>query len=260
MLIAFFFGVLFFIYIFTSRSDEKISIIVKVTDPTAWNIQRKPSVEFAAAFLEGDVEKNEFGNVLSEIVGVNTYQLESDERVVYLELKVNANYSPLKEQHSMKGRAITFGQPFVFNFQNVKFEGLVVDYPTFKSAKTESTWFVNTQIRAENRYFSDTYGIPKYIANSIKVGDSVVDSRGTKIIEVKSIKIEPAKRTITDGGRSYTINDPELVDVYLDLEINGFEISGERYIYDYYPLKVGSGVPVSTTDYTILPTILSFEE
>lgn len=259
VLLCFFIGIIAFILVFLSRSDERISITVKVTDPTAWNIQRAPSNEFAAAFIIGDKEKSEFGQVQSEIISVNSYQPEPDQRVIYLEMEVKANYSPLKDQYSMKGRTITFGQPFVFNFNNVKFEGLIVDFPSFKNEKIEKKWLVTAQIRSESRGFSDIYGIPDYVAATIKAGDAVYDSLGNTIIKVIDVSTVPAKRSIVDNGVVRIIEDPSLVDVYLTLELHGYEIGIERYIYDFYPIKIGSAIPITTGEYSIWPTILTFE-
>lgn len=258
---AFFVFVVLFIIIF-ARSDQSIKVRIKVTDQNAFFLRNQPPDEYVYSFHEGDAERNEVGKVIAQIANVDRFQTNPDTYTLYLDVNIKANYNPLKKQYSYKGRPIIFGQDLEFDFSNTKVDGLIVDFPQFvKPHATPLKLKVETQLRNENRSYSDIYGMPKYFENVVNVGNVVTDSNGKEIAKVLAKKINPAKRTVvTSDGRITIIDDPDLIDIYYTLEVNAYEIEGKLYIHDYSPFQIGGTVPLIFGDISIWPTVLSYQK
>jgi hypothetical protein len=211
--------VLFVILIFFRREVKTIVVKVKVTDENPLYANTLPGNEFSYAFFPGDSENDELGRKISEIVSVDKYMLNPDRQVVYLNLKIKTTYNPRKKTYTYLGKTIAFGESYNFTFSKVRFTGLVVDFPGFQegSKKVKRTRIVNTQLRWDNREFSDTYGVPNYIADSIKEGLFVKNSSNEILAVIRDVKIAPAKRTIiTNYNQPISVLDPELKDVFYD--------------------------------------------
>jgi len=248
-------GLIFFI-LFFRRQNTFINIRVKVTDPNVLYLTRKPDDQYAHAFLIGDTEKNEIGEETAKIINIDKFRSESQQQTLYLELSLKANYNPRRGIYTVKGRPIVFGQPMTFTFSNVKVEALVVDYPGFRSDAQAGSLVVKAQLRYESRDFSDVVGVPAYLANSVKKGDKVFNSKGETLAEILEVDIKPAKRIIiSQAGKSIAIQDQELKDVYLTIKIKTLEVDGMKYVYDYLPILIGNSLPLNFKDVSIWPTI-----
>lgn len=251
--------VLFFILVF-SRSNEQIEIRVKVTDPNVLYMGLDPSNEFAYSFQKGDIERNEIGQQVAEIVDVERYKTTSISQSTYLTIKLKANYNPLQKRYSVKGRPIVFGQPIIFTFSNVKVEALIVEFPGYIQRKNKRTVFIRAQLRNDNRSFSDVYGVPEFLQNAVKKGDLIKDKDGQPIVEVISVRSEPAKRTVvSQDNRSITITDRELFDVFYELKVEAYEVDGKLFVYDYHPLELGGSLPMILDTFSLWPTVLDIQ-
>lgn len=259
-LLVIFGSFLFFFILVFSRSNEEIEIRVKVTDPNVLYMGLDPSNEFAYSFQKGDIERNEIGQQVAEIIDIERYKTSSNAQSTYLTIRLKANYNPLQKRYSVKGRPIVFGQPLIFTFNNVKVEGLVVEFPGFIQEKKARTVMVSAQLRMDNRNFSDVYGVPDYLRDAVKQGDLVRDKNSEPLIEVLTVRSEPAKRTVvTADNRSITITDQQLFDVYYTFKIEAFEVDGKLFLYDYHPLEIGGSIPLIFDDLSIWPTILDIQ-
>lgn len=259
-LLVIFGSFLLFFIIVTSRSNEEIEIKVKVTDPNVFYMGLQPSNEFAYSFEKGDIERNEVGQKIAEIIDVERYKTSPSAQTVYLTIKLKANYNPLQKIYSVKGRPIVFGQPLIFTFSNVKVEALVVEFPGFVRQKNKKTVLIHSQLRMDNRNFSDIYGVPTFLRDAVKKGDVVKDKDNQPVIEVLSVRSEPAKRTvISSDNKSLVIADKELFDVYYDFKVEAFESDGKLFLYDYYPLEIGSVLPLVLDNLSVWPTIVDIQ-
>jgi hypothetical protein len=261
VLIIFFVFLFAFVSIFLRRENSYITLRVKVTDQSPFFIKNQPPDEYAYAFLKGDTERNELGQVTSELLDVQTYRNTPAKLVVYVNIRTKAVYNPQKKQYSLKGIPVSFGQTFLFNFSNVKFEGMIVEYPGFQQDKRVAIATVSAQLRNDNRYFSDTYGVPDFIANAIKVGDRVMNSNGEQMAKVLAVDVRPSERTVfTQSGDPRLIFDPKLKDVFLTVELKTYIVQGKIYMFDYQPVSIGEFLPLDLPHINIIPTIIGISE
>lgn len=261
-----FFALLFFFITILARSDKEILISVKVTDQNIFSTIYNPTSstllpEYVQSLSKGDVERNEVGKVLAEITQVHATQSHPFGYTTYLDLKVSANYNPLKKQYSYKGRPIIFGQEIEFHFNNVRVLGQITDFPGhITTERTPVKLKIYAQLRDESRSYADTYGISRIYQNAVSTGDLLTSNDGETIIKILDVKSEPAKRTIISQGQSLVVNDAQLIDLFYTLEVNGFESEGRTYLSGYIPVRVGATIPLTNNKAALFPTILTFEK
>lgn len=257
-IISFIGFVLFFLIFFLRRKQELITFKLKVTDRDVLYSNTNPSNLYAHAFIEGDFEKNELGQKIAEIKKVSKISEDKYHKSVYLDIELKATYSPRSEKYSFRGRPIIYGQPFIFEFSNVKVEGIVVDFPGYLDGleSREYKKVVKAQIINENRDFSDVYGIKGFEADAINIGDEVKDSDGNVLIKILNVEVKPAKRTVfTDKGKTFLISDIVLKDVFLELELLVREINGKLFVLDYVPLYIGGTLPLNLDNISFWPVV-----
>ncbi|OGG11763.1 hypothetical protein A2Z00_05350 [Candidatus Gottesmanbacteria bacterium RBG_13_45_10] len=254
-------GILFLGFIFFFRRETTyVSLRLKVTDPNVQFINTQPFDEYSSSFVAGDKEVNELGQTVSEIVSVDTYKTDPIKQVTYVNMRTKAVYNPRKQQYTVKGKPVAFGQSINFTLSKIKFEGTIVDFPGFMKNRTIQKKILRAQFRDPKREYSDTYGVAPYIADAVKVGDEVKDSQGNVIIEVLEVESVPAKRTIVSNNASITIVDQELRDVYYTLEVSVFSVGGRLYMFDFIPVYISQIIPLNFPHISVWPTIISIED
>ncbi len=253
--------VLVVIIVFSKREVKFTTIRLKITDEEILYAAASPAVEYANSFIVGDSEKNELGQKTAEITRIEAYNTAPSKKVVILDISVKATYNPRKNQFSLKGKAINYGSSLSFNFEKVKVKGLVVDFPEFDGAVPvkEHKVVVKTQLRWENRAFSDVYGVPDYVARSVKVGDVVTDSQGKVLAKILEVKTQPAQRTLFSNGNAVLVNDPLLKDVFYTIELSTKVINDRMYMYDFLPVQIDQAVPLNFAQISLFPVITAFQ-
>ncbi len=250
-------------YLVFKRQTVFITVRAKITEDNLIAAKSSPRDEFAIGFVVGDTEKDELGRMVSEIVNVESYKISPNEQVVYLDVKLKATYNPRKHIYSTKGKDILFGESFTFAFSKARFKGIIVDLPGLSEALhiTNKKTVVKAQIRDESRQFSDVYGVPKYLADAVKEGDTVVDTKGNILAKMLEVKAVAAKRIVVTGsGQSITIDDTDLKDVYYTIELSTKEVNGKIYMFDYKPVLIGETIPLYTRHAALWPTITDIIE
>ncbi|MBI4065114.1 DUF4330 family protein [Candidatus Gottesmanbacteria bacterium] len=246
------------IYVIFKREVVYITVRFKVTDENILYAGSSPRDEYALRFVIGDKEIDELGRVSSEIVGIESYKTDTDHTVTYLDIKLRAIYNPRKNLYTIRGKQITFGESIPFYFSNVKVTGLVMDFPGFagyKDMKTGTTT-VRAQLRWDSREFSDIYGVPSFMAYSLRPGDTVKDSKNNILAKILDVQVLPAKRTIvTSSGNSFLTNDPDLKDVYYTIELTTKTSKDRVYMFDYIPVQIGTSVPLNIKTVSVWPVI-----
>ena len=101
---------------FFYRKAEYVNIRVKVTDQDVLYVRTQPATWYANRFEVGDVERGALGREISRIVGVETFNVTSRRKAVYLNLRVRATYDTRTKLYSARGKPLIFGTPVRFNF------------------------------------------------------------------------------------------------------------------------------------------------
>lgn len=256
--IGLFFFAIFLIVFFLKREVTTIVVRYKVTDNNPLYADNVPSNNFALAFQRGDSEIGSLGKKVAEIINVESYNINPEKQVVYLDIKLEVVFNPRTKTYSFKGRPIVFGETHFFTFSNVRAEVMVVDFPGFLDGVnvTDEENILETQIRYDSRNYSDTYGVPDFIADKLSVGKQVRDNQGKVQAEIVEITKSPAERTVIDQwGNVFLTRDPKLFDVYLKIKIKSRKIDTKKYVFDFTPLSVGQTIPLNFEDISVYPIV-----
>ncbi len=257
------FGILFLLLLqFLRTKSEWIIVTFKVTDDNPLYATRYPNYEFAKSFKTGDIEFNELGIKQAEIIKVDSYRNSPDNFVVYVDVKLKASYDKRMRVYKYKGKPLVFGETQTFIFPSVRFEGLVA-FTSKSGENLNNKKFVRiqSQINYSRLFFSETDGVPPYIADQIEEGQIMTDSANNIIARIVKVEKNPADRMLpTNDGRLVVVKDPELIDVLLTIDLSVFELDGRLYYFDYKPLSIGTVIPIDLKNVYIWPTVTKIEE
>ncbi len=242
--------------IFFRREVKFVTLKLKVTDVTPVYLANQPPEEIIYAFKKGDTERNELGQIVSEITDVATYRVSPEKLSIYITVKTKAVYNPRKQQYTLKGKPVLLRESFMFHFTNVRFEGTIVDLPELREPSTKGVTIVEARLGINPTEFADRHGVPDYVASAVKVGNTVVDSQGQTLAEITQVQIVPAKRTVsTATGTPLVVNDPQLKDVFLTVKLTTHTYNGKTYMFEYLPVDVNVILPLNLPAITIMPVI-----
>lgn len=193
----------------------------------------------------GDKEINDFGTVTGEITKVESYATTSEERDIYIEVKMKTVFNPKNKTYTYKGKRVVYGENFVFNFPEARFNTLSLGLSKTLNQNTKrGVRRVKVQLKAYYEDFSDTFGVPEYLANALTVGDVIRSTNGEELVKIEAVTIQPAIRVVSSYGTLLKGNDPVLKDVFMVLSIKTYEQNGDVLIFNRKPLRVGEVVPL----------------
>jgi len=256
----------FFLFFF-KREGGFVNIRVRVTDTDALYVRTDPYNWYADKFIAGDSEKDAVGGVTAKIENVESFNIKSDKRIVFLDISIYAKYDPKTGIYSARGKPLTFGSTVPFNFTNVSFEGLVIGEPGFEK-KPEKTEYVLVKARARgyvdkpeliggtNKVNTNT--IEPEVLESVLKGDKVITVDGDVLVEVVDSVIYPSERAVaTNLGGLVLTKDPIYKDAIYTLKVRSKKVGNEIYVFDVLPLKIGEVIPLNFNDVSIFPTIIN---
>ncbi len=256
-----------FLFLFFSRKASTINIKVKVTDQDVLTARNSPASWYARQFEVGDVEKDSLGNVISEITGVESFETSRDltvdnngrsekkpsNKTVYLDLKVKTTYDSRTQAYAVRGKSLAYGVPMRFRFSKITFDGLVVDFPGSQNSSPDLILMSEITVLQRN--------VDPYIANTIAKGDTVKNSNGVILVEVKNVEVVPAEKVvITALGDLLLKKDPLYKDVKLGLSVQTKIYNGEIIILDELPLRVGQTIPLVLPSVSLNPFIIAVND
>jgi hypothetical protein len=254
--------VVFLIFFFRKSSYIRVTVSV-AEDSVLYNSGIEnigPKLWLANSFHKGLVEKDGLGNIQAEVVDVYSYEKAPSHENVYLDLKLRVIYNKATNSYTYKGTAVSIGSIIKLNFNSVYAEGMVVDMENLGNKPKQKTIQVEAQIREESPVFPGTVGTKPYLADAIKVGDSVNDNKGNILIKVISKRVSPAIITVTTSdGRVIETFDPVKKDVYLTLLVSAEEINGNYYLLGDIPVMIDMNIPFKTSSYMIYPVVTKFD-
>lgn len=244
----------FFIFFF--RKGRYLTVRVKVTERNVLYASSTPPSWFVYLFKKGMKEKDGLGRLSAEITDVYFYDSKINKKAVYLTLKLRTTYNRRTGEYKYKGIPVVVGEGLRINFEKILVEGLIVEVEGLKNPYEEVYFKVKVQLQEKNQVFSETTGVDPFVAEAIKVGDKVFDSKGEVVAEVLTKEIYPAKKNTFDArGNVYQKTDPRLKDVFLTLRIKAKKIHNEFYFLDDIRLKVNSVIPLHFRNLSIWPII-----
>lgn len=245
------FTLIFFLFFY--RRNEFVTIKIKVTNQDALRQESRLSnwSWYANRFEVGDGESDAIGRKITEIVGIERFKVAPDKDAVYLDLRVKALYDSRNKLYSARGKTLVFGTPLRFYLSKVTFDGIVTEFPgsDFQKNFKIGTAMISTLGRH----------VEPAIVNSVKAGDSIYNSNGTLLAEIKDVEVTPAETVVTTNSGNVLLRyNPLFKDIKVSVKVRTKTIYGETFIFDDMPLKVGETLPLNFTHISIFPMITGF--
>lgn len=238
-------------FVFFYRRSEIITIRVKVTDQDVLYQRYEPTTWYANRFFVGDKELDTLGRTITQIIGVETFPIDSRHKAVYLDLKIKSTYDTRTKSYSSRGKKIMFGTPLRINLNNITFDGFITEFPG--SDKNDSVIVKKASVQALARKLEPS------IAEAIHTGSKIYDSNNTLLAEITDVLIKPAEKvTTTDAGDLLLRYDPLYKDVLITVTLRTKTIGKETFIFDTLPLKIGEPLPLNLDTVSIPPNINNY--
>lgn len=258
-------------FFFFMRKQTSVNIRVKVTDQDVLYAWSYPRSSYADRFIKGDVENDGLGRVLSEIIDVETFNIDSQRKAVYLDVLTKTTYDKRSGLYYAKGKPLIYGASLRFNFKSVIFDGIVTELPEPYRQKFYdfNIYEVRVLLKGINYYNNrdTTQGIlglsyvEPEIVKSIKKGDKILDSKDETLFEVVDLVVKPSIRIVTnDRGDVFKVNDPVYVDGLITLKARVKVIRNQVYVLDDTPLKINENLPLIFDNLSVYPLIISFKK
>jgi len=251
------------IFLFFKRKTEYVNIRVKVTDQDILYAHTNPKNWYANRFNVGDKELNGLGQTISQITNVESFDISENTSTVYLDINIKSVYNKHTKLYTAKGTNLTFGNTIRFNFLDVSFMGLITESPDTlnqKDYQEETREIVVIERGAGPLLYGGPGSIEPEVLEKIKVGDTINDSNGKILAKVKNISLRPAQRiTQTNGGDLLMRYDPYYKDALITIDILVKNYKGDEFVFDTYPFKIGSEIPLNFTYASILPRIIEIK-
>jgi len=231
-------------FLFFYRKPVIITIRVKVTDQDVLYQRTEPTTWYADRFTIGDVELDALGRKITEIVGIESFFVDSKHKAVYLDLNVRAVYDSRTKLYSTHGKSIIFGAPMRFNLSKITFDGFVTEFPGSNNDATVNVGKATVYALARN--------LEPSVANAIIPDSTIFDSNGTLLLTIHNVNVRPAEKvTTTDAGDLLLRYDPLYKDVLITAEVRTKTVGKNVYIFDNLPLKIGEPFPLNLDSVSI---------
>jgi hypothetical protein len=257
ILIFLFLAIGFFAFFF--RQSKPLTVRLKITEKNVLYINSTPPSWFVYLFKTGMSEKDGFGRVNAEVLDVYFYETAPAHKAVYLTLNLKTTYNGRSKEYKYKGNPVVVGESLRVNLDGVLAEGLIVGIE-----ETEDQFgydWLKVRTRLMENSFSETTGVEPFIAESVHIGDEVLDSTGELMAEILSKEVFPAqKNTFDDKGNVYQRSDPRKKDVFLTLKVRTRRINNEYYFFDDIQLKVGQMLPLNFANISVYPMVTNIEK
>lgn len=251
ILLVLVFGTATFFFFFFYRKAEFVEVKIKVTDQDVLYATTLPKPWYANQFETGDTEIDAIGNIITELIDVETVPVSKSETAVYLTLNVKATYNTRTDRYTVKGRDLIFGAPIRFNLGMVTFDGIVVDFPGLKESDSYEYRIVTALVRS----------VEPYVAESIHIGDQVINNRGEVLIELVDIDVTSADMVVTtDSGEVLLQKSPLHKDVIVKAKVRVKKVKDLIFLLEDLPFGVGQALPINLDHTSLFPTISSISE
>lgn len=253
-------------YFFLSRKTEYLNITIKLFNqdapeyaidsnlPKSWHIEQ---------IKLGKAQKNQFGETLVEIVDVYSYPNAYVYNDVYVTLKVKAIQNKITKQYLFEGSPLLIHDIRSFKIQDLLIHGEIIDIYE-KEHETQKLKILLAVHPKTQDYLNNSesliLGVENYIANLLKEGLTVSDSKNTEIVKIIKVEKKPGVRIITTLNGLMRYPDPERTQVYLYIELLADKINNYYFYRKKETLSVGENIWLTFDKVSVSGTILSIED
>ncbi len=241
-----------FLYFFFKREEMDVIVRVRVTDQEVLYAKSNPDLWYANQFRVGEVERDSIGKVIAEIIAVESIKVNPKESIVYLDLRLKATHNKRTETFIARGKKLAYGAPMRFNFDNITFDGHIVQYPNYEN--DNQVIIKKVKVAAIGRHVEPS------LAQAINIDDVILDSKGNELVRIVKKEVLPAEIVTTNNqGDPLLRYSPVYKDLFLTLVISAKEVNNTLFIFDKEPLTIGTSLPLNFKKVSVFPMVTDFE-
>lgn len=257
---------------FLLRQSVYVDVVVRVSDRDNYGAGWKSEsyLWFTDALQVGMAQYDTFSRKTIEIVKKQIYPTNQDARLVDITLRIKAVYNKRSRQYLYNGDPILIGSVQKFQLGSYSIVGLIRDVNHTASYQTKnylvhgylSPLFNNSSYYGWYSSYTgtpNTTGVPNYLADSIKVGDTVTDSQGKRLAVIASVQKQPAF-FILANTLPYQVPDERSTEVNLGVKVAAEMVAGKPMYLGTQPLLVNSLIYLIFDKNTLGLTITDVQE
>lgn len=265
--LSLFLGIMVMAYFFMMRKASYVNIVLRVSQSDLINANTGGvSAALPAWYLENlKPENGEINSSDISIVKAFQYQNNSNEKIVYLTLRLLATYDKRSGIYTYGGLPLLVGSYQNFKFKGMLLRGIVQKVGGIEEKREEKTFLVDGV--AEVNYYESKGSESSYTLGQIEnyskllyPGLSISNSDDQVILKVEEVKIEPAYVKLISNGRLITVEDRDnkTVKVKMKIKVEKFDdvylFSGEKTV------KIGEVINLDFWNFNARVRITSLKE
>lgn len=211
----------------------------------------RPAIWYANQFNVGDNELDSLGRKITEIVGMEKFDVSAEKQALYLDINIKSGYDTRTKTYFVKGKNITYGTPLTFNLRNVTFSGIITEFPNMNKSDVKIRTAVIQAIGER---------LEPIIVNSVHTGDKIYDSNGTLLAEIIKAEVKPSKTITTDNYGNLLLKDnPIFRDLIVTARVRTKTVKSNNFIFDQDIIKIGETLPLNFNNISVFLMITGFE-
>lgn len=262
--------ILFFItaltYFAFSRKTEYLNVTIRLfnQDSPEYVINsNQPKSWYVEQIKVGTAQKNQIGETLVEVIDVYGYPNGYIYEDVYVTLRIKAVQNKITKQYIYEGSPLLIHDIKSFKIQNLLVSGEIIDI--FEKERELKKFKVKVELNPKNVDYTNNSdslirGVENYVANLLKKGLTVKDSRNTNIIVVTDVEKKPGQRIVTTNSAIHYLADPETTRVTLHLDLLAEKIN-DKYLYrKKEAMLVGEKIWLTFDQVSVVGTITEITE
>ncbi|HBP51352.1 TPA: hypothetical protein DD455_03420 [Candidatus Shapirobacteria bacterium] len=232
-----FLGIMMMAYLFLLRRGEYVDVVLRVSQSDLINtntggVSATLPAWYLENFKEDDVKLNK-SSIL--IVKVFEYQNNSNEKIVYLTLRMQAKFDKNSQTYSYEGIPLLVGSYQNFRYEGVMLRGIIQKVGGLDQKREEKTLMVEGKMEVE-----------EYLANKLVKGLSISDSNDRVIAKIEAVETFPA------GG------DKKVIKLKLKIVVEKFD---DIFLYGgEETIKIGEELNLDFWNFNARVLVTGFEE
>jgi hypothetical protein len=223
---------------------------VVISNRDWWWSGDPPKFWLVESLRPGQISYNSFGESVAEIINTEIFSLGGPNKQAYIDLKLKVTYDKKRQIYLYNFQPIQIGKPIDITFGSNNVFGLVVALDS------------EPEQRLQKKILIKMGFLEGWLANSYKVGSTMVDSRDNALatidkVDVRETKIEKVR--FLNGTGYFDKND--YFDVYMEVTISAIkDQAGDFYFVDGASIKKGEEIWFHFPDVVAKSTIVDVLE
>lgn len=247
-----FLGIMAVAYLFMMRKAEYVDVVLRVSQSDLININTGGiSATLPAWYLENLKEDKIalLDKSSMSIVKVYEYQNNSNEKIVYLTLRLLVTFDKNNGNYTYQGLPLLVGSYQNFRYKGIMLRGIIQEVGNYKEKREEKYLMVEGEVKVDN-----------FLTSKIVKGLTISDSDDQVMVKIEEVKVGPDYVKAIDNGRLMKVEDKDkkVISLKLKVKVKKFD---NVYLYGgETAIKIGSDLVLDFWNFDIKVTVTNIQE